>query len=123
MQVEVRRGRAVAQLDRDVRLELQRELGRAEHDPVIVAIGLVLGASVVKARSDLGVKAHAAPHRHHAAHDPLAMGSPARVCPTGMKSSISPTPSGVKKRVMRTLVSGKYSCLVVLAAQSGLRRQ
>ena len=27
-----------------------------------------------------------------------------------MKSWISPTPSSVRKRVMRTFVSGKYSC-------------
>ena len=38
---------------------------------------------------------------------------------TGMKSQISPTPSGARKRVISTFVSGQYSCLCVLTGQRG----
>ena len=41
----------------------------------------------------------------------------------GMKSCTSPTPSSVKKRVMRTFVSGKYSCLASQSSPSGAARR
>ena len=39
--------------------------------------------------------------------------------PSIMKSTISPTPPSVKKRVTRTAVPGRYSCLVVNASFDG----
>jgi hypothetical protein len=42
---------------------------------------------------------------------------------TGMKSTISPTPASVMNRVMRTAVSGKYSCLLVETSAVGLIRK
>ena len=40
-----------------------------------------------------------------------------------MKSCTSPTPSGVRNRVIRTLVSGKYSCLIEWHSWVGSIRQ
>jgi hypothetical protein len=45
------------------------------------------------------------------------VGSPSM---TGMKSSTSPTPSGVMNRVISMAVSGKYSCLVTYPSVAGL---
>ena len=42
---------------------------------------------------------------------------------TGMKSTTSPTPASVRKRVMRTAVSGRYSCLVAKASCVGRMRK
>jgi hypothetical protein len=39
-----------------------------------------------------------------------------------MKSCTSPTPSGIRKRVMRMLVSGRYSCFEVQPSPSGEMR-
>jgi len=41
----------------------------------------------------------------------------------GMKSTTSPTPASVRKRVMRMAVSGKYSCLVVTESAAGRTRK
>ena len=38
---------------------------------------------------------------------------------TGMKSTTSPTPSGVRNRVIRIAVSGKYSCLAHVVVPVG----
>ena len=45
--------------------------------------------------------------------------APSRRSPTGMKSWTSPTPAGVRKRVISTLVSGKYSCLFCHSPSAG----
>jgi hypothetical protein len=45
--------------------------------------------------------------------------TPSRPSPTGMKSWTSQTPSGVRKRVISTLVSGKYSCLFCTSPPAG----
>ena len=42
---------------------------------------------------------------------------------TGMKSTSSQTPFGDRKRVMRTLVSGRYSCLQVASGSFGPMRK
>ena len=42
---------------------------------------------------------------------------------TGMKSTTSPTPASVMKRVTRAAVSGKYSCLLANASPVGRTRK
>ena len=61
----------------------------------------------------------------HAPHDPDDAGARARAAVallTGMKSTTSPTPASVMKRVTRIAVSGKYSCLRVVTSLSGRTR-
>ena len=73
---------------------------------VIVEVEGVVLAGVVEARSDLDLEVHrpaAQRTRRTSRWRSMSAGSPA----IGMKSWISPTPSGVKKRVIRTFVSGK----------------
>ena len=40
----------------------------------------------------------------------------------GMKSCTSPTPAGVRKRVIRTFVSGRYSCFGTQSSTIGAIR-
>ena len=84
---------------------------------MLMGLDRVLGAAVVKARRALQLEVHLTADRYDAADQSLAMS--VVLCAIGMKSSTSPTPSGVKKRVIRTLVSGKYSCLDVQPPSAG----
>ena len=91
--------------------------GGEENLPVS-GVHRVLGAPVVEARfaphveQDLAAHALDPPNQH----PPLVKRRP----PTGMKSDTSATPAAESHRVIRTLVSGRYSCFC--ADRTGLAR-
>ena len=78
-------------------------------------------AAVVEPRIHLDAEAHLAAHAEHAPDQAVAVAPTAPVW-IGMKSWISPTPPGVRKRVIRTFVSGKYSCFGVQPSAAGVIR-
>ena len=79
---------------------------RAEQHAVRVHLDLVLGAPVVEPRLDLDLELHRPRARRRRAGS--AGGGASRGWSSiGMKSCTSPTPPCVKKRVIRTFVSGK----------------
>ena len=79
---------------------------RAEDHAVLVEHDVVRVAPVVEARLDLDPEGQLAPDAEHAPDQPVPVDAPGASW-IGMKSCTSPTPSGVRKRVMRTFVSGK----------------
>jgi hypothetical protein len=96
---------AVDDLERAQRREPEPQLGGAEQRTVRGERDLVTGARVVEARGDVGdegISPRTARTRRimrwRCAASPVRGG--------GMKSCTSPTPSGIRKRVMRMFVSG-----------------
>ena len=97
---------AVDDLERAARREAELEPGRAEERAMRRERDLVAGARVVEARGDVDDEAHLPAHREHPADHAVAVRRHAGHA-GGMKSCTSPTPSGIRKRVIRTLVSGR----------------
>jgi hypothetical protein len=93
-------------LERAASGEAERQVGRAEECAVRRELEVVACARVVEARRDLDHEARLAAHGEYAADQPVAT-LPVAGVRRGIKSCTSPTPSGMRKRVMRTLVSGR----------------
>ena len=97
---------AVDDLERAARREAERQLGRAEERAVRGERDLVAGARVVEARGDVDDEAHPPAHGEHPADHAVAWRRLAGAR-RGHEVLHLPHPSGVRKRVMRMLVSGR----------------
>ena len=86
--------------------------------PLVGEVSLVRLTAVVEAGRHVQLERHLA----RARNGPSARGGAGRsrrAAVIGMKSTTSPTPSSVMKRVTRIAVSGKYSCLLVKTRRAG----
>jgi hypothetical protein len=106
VQLERRMDVAVSELNRGVGLQRQRAARCTEQRTVRVALELVWLAAVVEARGALQLEVHGAANGYHAADQPLSV--PAALSPPDRHEVLHLAyPSGVRKRVINTAVSGK----------------
>ena len=96
---------AVDHLQRAARRQAQLERRRAEQRAVLSERDLVACAGVVEARGDVDDETHMTAHGYHPANDAVTT---CRLAATRRHEVLHlPTPSGIRKRVMRMLVSGR----------------